>query len=185
MHAQTALDLAERSGDVFGRIQSLLALGESYLWEESFEDAIELLQAALELARERHANLFAEASMLGLLADAYRGAGQLERALAMAEEAVAVRGAPSIQALQALTRCLLAGGSREEQTRAESLLEQADSFIEQSGARSWEPHLLVTRAELARLRGNEDERDRNLERAVSLLQEMGATGHAEQVGGTR
>ena len=78
-HAQTALDLAGRTGDVFGRIQSMLALGESYLWERDFAQARDLLETALTLARERHANLFAEASILGLLADACLGRAPVDR----------------------------------------------------------------------------------------------------------
>jgi len=180
-HAQTALDLAGRTGDVFGRIQSLLALGESYLWEGDFVQARDLLETALTLARERHANLFAEASILGLLADACLGAGDAARALRTAEEAVALAGAPSVQALQALARALLAEGSDESRLRAERALSEAEAFVERSGASSWTPHVRVTRARLLEHQGRSAERDTAVRLAILELESMHASGHVAQV----
>ncbi len=63
----------------------------------------------------------------------------------------------------------------------EAALAEADAWLEMSGAKSYEPFLHVERAELARLRGDEVARERELREAHRLFLEIGAPIRAEQV----
>ena len=60
-------------------------------------------------------------------------------------------------------------------------LAEADSWLEMSGAKSYEPFLNVERAELARLTGDDTARERELREAHRLFIEMGATGHVDRL----
>ena len=55
------------------------------------------------------------------------------------------------------------------------------TWIERSGAKSYEPFLHLEYAELARLTGDEASRDHALREAHRLFIEIGATTRAEQV----
>ena len=60
-------------------------------------------------------------------------------------------------------------------------LAEASALIEETEARCREPIVHEISAELARLRGDEATRERELREAHRLFVEMGATGHAERI----
>ena len=63
----------------------------------------------------------------------------------------------------------------------QAALAEAAAWIERSGAKSYDPFLLLERAELARLTGDDTTRQHELREAHRLFVEIGATARAEQV----
>ena len=63
---------------------------------------------------------------------------------------------------------------RQAKGKIEAALAEADSWLEMSGAKSYEPFLHVERAELARLMGDEGSRQRGLREARRLFADIGA-----------
>ena len=118
--------------------------------------------------------------MLADLAQAYLGRGDAGRALATAEEAVAVaqrQGArvTECDAQVALARVLLRSQGAKARREIEAALSQALSLVEETGAGVWEPFIRVELAELARLSGDDEAtRRRELREAHRLFTEMGA-----------
>ena len=119
------------------------------------------------------------------VAEAHRRAGDLRRAYDVARECVeatrAVKwGEHGARAELELARVLLArdGPSSPAFARA---LSDAESLVEEIGARVFEPTLCEIRAESAALQGDSDARHRELREAQRLYAEIGATGHAERV----
>lgn len=55
------------------------------------------------------------------------------------------------------------------------------SFVQQTGARVFEPQIVQERAWLAQLRGDSAAASEELQRAHALYVEIGATGHAERL----
>ncbi len=92
---------------------------------------------------------------------------------------------PGTRALQAraFSRSAISLGTagRRAQSSVEQSLEGARSEIQRCGARVYEPDLMVERARLAQLIGDDATSQRHLREAQSLFTEMGATGHAERV----
>ena len=61
-------------------------------------------------------------------------------------------------------------------------MERAEAVGQETGDRLDRPALLEVRAELARLRGQDEQAICHRREARRLYTEMGATGHAERVG---
>ena len=121
-----------------------------------------------------------------MMAAAHLGLGDHARALALAEEALAVcrrRGTRLWWFTAQLTRvrALREVEGLQATKEIESALAEAAGWIETSGAKSYEPFLHVERAELARLTGDEATRQRELGEAHRQFTEMGATARAEQM----
>jgi hypothetical protein len=120
------------------------------------------------------------------MAAAHLGLGDGEKALALAEEAIAVslrRGTRFLEfsALLTRTRALRETQGLEATREMEATLAEADAWLEMSGAKSYEPFLHVERAELARLKGDEAGRQRELREAHRLFTEIGAPIRAAEV----
>ena len=67
------------------------------------------------------------------------------------------------------------------ETEIQAMLAEVDTWLEMSGAKSYEPFLHVERAELARLIGDETTRQRELRKAHRLFTEIGAPIRAAEV----
>ena len=185
VHAQQAIGIAEKIGSALSRGQAYEMLGVAHLLREEWDQAIDALQQDLRISRERHTGLLVEAGSLALLSEAYRGRGDFDVARQTAEEALAIarqRGSRlfELDAQLALARALLSAAGRQEHERIESALAQAAAVVEQTGARVRQPFIHLGRAELARLRGEETVRRRELAAALRLFTEVGATGHARR-----
>jgi adenylate cyclase len=184
--AQRAVELAERFGSPYSRIGAHQRLGTALTLDGQGGAAIAALEHALGLMRQCGTGLEREALALASLAEAVLVAGDLARAHELVDEALTVSGRigavmDEIFARRALARVLLAReGAKAARAIAEAL-DGAERLIEQAGALSYRPLVLLERAELARLVGDAAARRRVLAEAHRVFTEIGATGHAERL----
>jgi hypothetical protein len=120
------------------------------------------------------------------MAAAHLGLGDGAKALALAEEGIAVcrrRGARfwEFRALLTRMRALRETRGLQATREIEAAIAEADAWIKMSGAKSYEPFVHVERAELARLTGDEATRERELREAHRLFTEIGAPIRAAEV----
>ena len=85
-----------------------------------------------------------------------------------------------IAAQLARTRVLIGFDGAAAHGDIESALDRAEALVRTTGARSYEPQILVERARLAGLLSNPAGRQELLSEAQRLFSDMGATGHAER-----
>jgi adenylate cyclase len=162
----------------------LLTLGRAHLLAREWRDAATALEHALQLTRERRTGLTIEGFILSFLAEALLGAGDLDGARERAEEAVAAarrRRTPTFEAAALLARARVAIAAGDASSAAERDLTDAMALINETGAHRFRPLIHVQRAQLARLRGDEPERERELREALRLFSEMGATARSAEV----
>ena len=167
------MDYAERTGSQIGRIFAYFNLGLANALNGAWHDALEVLGTALAIGRERRLSIV-EGGVLAVMAAAHLGLGDREKALALAEEAIAVcrrRGTRLWEFSALLTRIRALRETRgvKATREIEAALAEADAWLEMSGAKSYEPFLHVERAELARLSGDEATRQRELREAHRLF----------------
>ncbi len=180
-HARHAVEIAEKIG-VRGSVASAQALlGTAHLMNRDWPAATQALERAITIGRERGHWQQDEPAWLADLAEAYLGAGRRDEAERAASEALALARARGLtlhelRAWYALARVAL----RTDAARARDALARATALVEQTNARAYVPFLLVERAELARLFGDEAYQ-RELREAHRLFTAMGATGHAERI----
>ncbi len=184
-HGREAVDYAEHTGTHIARIFGYLSLGIANVLNHAWHDALEVLQHTLAIGRERRLQAF-ETRVLALMAVAHLGLGDRPRALTLVEEAIAVcrrLGARlwEFSALLTRIRALREINGIKAKKEIEATLAEADSWLEMSGAKSYEPFLHVERAELAQLNGDDSTRQRELREAHRLFLEIGAPIRAEQV----
>jgi hypothetical protein len=127
-----------------------------------------------------------QADYLVALAEAHLGLGDGRRARELAEEAIelALRmemPVAEVHAQLARGRVLLEQAGADARTEIEASLDRASDLVRSTGARSYEPQILVERARLASLLADSAGRQQWLREAHRLFVEMGATGHAERV----
>jgi tetratricopeptide (TPR) repeat protein len=179
------VDYAERMGSQTARITAYLNLGLANALNRKWHEALEVLEVALAIGRERRL-LSREGGVLAVMATAHFGLGDRAKALATAEEAIAVgrrRGTRfyEFSALLTRIRALREPQGLQAKREIEVALAEAEAWLEMSGAKSYEPFLRVERAELARLTGDEAVWERELREAHRLFLEIGAPIRAEQV----
>ena len=88
-HARKALEYAERAASQIARITAYFSLGIANVLSREWRDALEVLEQALAIGRERHL-LYVEGGLLAVKAATRLGLGDRDNALALAEEAIAV-----------------------------------------------------------------------------------------------
>jgi class 3 adenylate cyclase/tetratricopeptide (TPR) repeat protein len=185
VHAQQALEIAERIGDSFSRTWSWYWLGTAAGMRGEWRQAVEAIERSQEITRERRTAADSEGWCLICLGEAYLGLGDVERALNLLREAVALTRSreQSAEAVAnvVLARVLLGSEGAAAREEIESALERASELARNTGMHSVEPMIHVERAELAHQNGDEDERQRELREAHRLFSEIGATGHAERL----
>jgi hypothetical protein len=86
-----------------------------------------------------------------------------------------------IRAQLTRARVLIAIDGVEAHRYIESALGRAEALLRTTGARSYEPQILVERARLAGLLSNSTHHRAHLAEAHRLFSEMGATGYAERL----
>jgi class 3 adenylate cyclase len=185
-HARNATELAEKVGNAFARVMASWGLGMAHGLAGDWQAAIAALEGGLTLARERRAMLIIEPLILACLAESYLGAGDTPSARLRAEEALALAQqrqtrTQEIDAQLALARVRGRAEGLSARPAIEAALERALAVIRDTGARAFEPHVYLERAELARLSGDEATRQRELREAHRLFTEIGAPIRAEQV----
>jgi hypothetical protein len=182
--ATEACELAEKLGGPYWRAVAEWNLGLAHKTVADLHTARTHLESGLESLRTMRHTF--QPWIMAQLAEVYLQLGDLERAGALAEEAVGVaRGAGTTvveqSSLLSLARVLLRREVAEAWVTAATAIEQGLALADQTGLVVLVPQFLVERAELARLRGDESERLDHLREAHRLFVEMGATGHAERV----
>ena len=78
-------------------------------------------------------------------------------------------------------RILLGAGERDAAAQVARALDQAAAGFDELEWRAVAPEVLLARAELAALLGEDAERTRHLREAHRLYSDIGATGHAERL----
>jgi class 3 adenylate cyclase/tetratricopeptide (TPR) repeat protein len=184
-HAREALDYAERIGSYQGRVYAYSALGIANVMNHAWRDALDALEQALRIGRERRLGNY-EARVLAAIAAAHLGLGDGNRALALTGESIAVsrrRGTKLWEFSALLTRMRAVRQTQGLQVKREieAALADTGAWLEMTGAKSYEPFLHVERAELARLTGDEATCQREFREAHRLLLEIGAPIRAAEV----
>jgi class 3 adenylate cyclase/tetratricopeptide (TPR) repeat protein len=184
--ARVFAELAERSGSTWAAIVAASTIGRAHLTGQRWSKARESLEYALAQARQHQLGLESEASFLALLAEAMAGCGELEQALATAEEAVAVACRKEtlfweLQAQVALAGVLLRGQGIIDQPRIAKALARADELIQITGGAVMKPFVSQRQAEFAGLKGDDDGRQNMLHEAHRLYLSMAAHGYAARL----
>jgi class 3 adenylate cyclase/tetratricopeptide (TPR) repeat protein len=184
-HARAAVELADKAGNAFAVAFANWALGMAHALAEEWPPAIRAFESALMLTRDHRTWLIIEPTLLAYLAESYAGAGETQLARARAEEALALAQQretriQEIDAQLALVRVRRRGGI-SARTVIEAALGRVLALVRETGARGFEPHVHLERAELHRLTGDVDAGKSELTKAHRLFVEMGATGHADSV----
>jgi hypothetical protein len=187
--AREAVEIAERIGSVVSRVHAWFYVGLGEHLRGHWPHAIEAIERAEAIARERGSGVESRAERLARLGEAHLGLGDPQRARALVEEAArtAHRQAQvinEIDASLALARVLLGSAGPAARAEIEAALARALALVEQTGAKAFEPQVQVELAELARQTGDGEAHGRQLRHAHHLFTEIGATGHAERLAAT-
>jgi len=183
---QRSLEIAQKMGSPYSLAIAYHRLGVSLTVAARWPEAIETLEHALAIVRARRTGLEMEARFVSWLAEACLGAGDLARARALAEESVELGrriGVPIdlIQAQRALVHVRLAQEGAAAATAVRAALGEAQRLIDETGATSFAPLVLLDRAELARLEGDTGARQHALREAKKLFAELGAPLRVQQI----
>jgi len=184
--AGEAVDIAERMGNAYARVQAYSCLAQAHLLREEWDAAAVAGERSLAISRGHGTGLQFEPWTLATLAEARLARGDVPAAGAAAKEAVALARERKTKifepiTLLALARVLLGSEGSRARTDVEAALSRALSLSAEMGARSEEPLVRVELAKLARLTGDEATRQRELREAHRLFGEIGAEGHAARL----
>ncbi len=177
-HARQGLEIAEKMGSRMTRLFAYNALGFAETQVGHSEEAVAVLEQARSMASEMQNVLETQVDTLTLLARAYLGSGDRDRACAAAEEAVGRARKWNASAWEAVAQLaygsvLVRARGLEAAAAIDAALARAMALIEKTGARCFEPFVRRERAELARLRGDAAAGDRELREADRLFSQMG------------
>jgi tetratricopeptide (TPR) repeat protein len=180
-HARQSVEYAERVGAPPSLANAYRSLGYAHLADGQLPEARSALEHALTVSPGSRAQ---DSSVLGFLAEACASMGDHARAREAAAEAVAIAEREDLRSpLRSLSPALVlrsAHGLAAER-EIEAALDRALELIEETGSKVYVPKVHEERAELARLRGDEATRERELREAQRLYTAMGANGHAERL----
>jgi tetratricopeptide (TPR) repeat protein len=184
--ARRAIESAERSGSLLGRVGSHGHYGAALAENGEWEAAIQSLDLALELMRANTVGHFWESDFAAALAEAHLGLANGPRARELADAAIGIARRMQMRvaearALLARSRVLLALDGATAREEIESALDGAEALVHSTGARAWAPQILVERARLAGALSDVARREQWLREAHRLFTALGATGHAERV----
>jgi ATP/maltotriose-dependent transcriptional regulator MalT len=183
-YARRALERAEEAGNP--DVTPQVVLGMALLSNEEWSAAEEVERQALALARERGVGFGITSWALCFLAEARLGRGDSRGALELADQALADARQSGgrlfeMDALLTRARALLRSEGASRAAEVESILAEVSDLIEETEARCREPIVREVSAELARLRGDDRIRERELREAHRLFTAIGASGHAARV----
>jgi adenylate cyclase len=177
-HARQSVEYAERMGAARILALGYQVLGRAHLDNGQLEEARAALEHALAIATAPRAYVLAH------LAEACAGLGDTARAREAAAEAVAIADQEGVRHASiwlSLARVLRSADGLAAEGEIEAALDRVLELVEETGSRVFVPQVHEERAELARLRGDDATRERELREAYRLYTEMGATGHAERL----
>ena len=184
--AHQGWEVAERLGSPWSQVFALLTLARAHNLRAEWEQAAAACKRGLALARARRTGLAFEDQFLYVLAQAQLGLGNFEAARSTAQEAIAVsrrRGVRlgELMGQLALARALLAAGGAATVDAAAAALDRASALTAETRAVSMEPFIRLALADLARARGDEAARARELSEARRLFEAIGAPKRAAQL----
>jgi adenylate cyclase len=185
--ARAAIEHAVRTSEPLGALSLQFVhgrLGRQLLLDGRPLEAVEALERALSFCSDGNRNM--EPWLRQALAQAWLAAGDPARARAIAEDTLASClqiGARliAIEAALALSAALRAEGGAAVAPRIDEVLATADRLIAETGACNLAPFVLVERAALSELRGESQQRESYLRRALDGFAKMGATGQAARL----
>jgi tetratricopeptide (TPR) repeat protein len=180
-HARQVVEHAERVGVPMSLGIAYQAVGWARLLNEEIEEARAALEHALATSPGSRGQ---NAAVLAHLAEACAGLRDTARAREVAAEAVAIADREGVRHAGiplSLARVLRSADGLVAEREIEAALDRALELVEETGSRVFVPEVHQERAELARLRGDDATRERELREAHRLYTEMGATGHAERL----
>jgi tetratricopeptide (TPR) repeat protein len=186
--AHQGWDVAERLGSTFSQVLALINLARAHNLRGEWVQAAPACERGLALGRARRIGGAFEGHILSLLAEAQLGLGDVEAARSTAQEAIMVSrrcGARlwELMGQLALARALLAADGPTTADAA-AALDRALALTAETGAVSMEPIVRVALADLARARGDEVARTRELSQARRLFEAIGAPKRAAQLAAT-
>jgi adenylate cyclase len=188
-HARAQLEFAERIASPALRAGAYDSLGVAQLLRGEWEEAVRSLETALSIARETGTFLQAEALVLANMADAYRGCGDLDRAISVAREAVEIARTRrtrmhECRASLFLGRALLTRARPDDLVEAERALDDALAIVKKTEARAYEPFVRAERAALAAARADDVWCRREIAHAAALFRDIGAEERAIEIEST-
>jgi class 3 adenylate cyclase/tetratricopeptide (TPR) repeat protein len=179
---QQSLENAEKAGSPAGQVFGYAAIGHAFLILGQSADAIQALEQADALIRERHVFIHWRPICLALLAEAYVD-GDPGRARACAGEAIHAAEVGGLRIYEgrghlARARVLKHLDGLAARTEIESSLARAAALVEETGARALAPQVVEERGRVAALAGDAERATELLREAHALYVEVNATGHA-------
>jgi class 3 adenylate cyclase/tetratricopeptide (TPR) repeat protein len=155
-HATQAYEIGERMGDAFSRALGAFYVGWAHLLLGEPAAAIAGIEDSIARSRESRTGLEQEPLRLATLAEALLAAGQQERALDTAQEAVTIGLARASEfslpwSYRVRAEALLAGGSGDLAASTEAL-DKATAAVEATGARGELPFIERVREKLIPVR---------------------------------
>jgi class 3 adenylate cyclase/tetratricopeptide (TPR) repeat protein len=184
-HAQELMGASQKLGVPFPI--SHYCVGVAHLLAGDDEEAKSCLERSIAIHQEQGGGPPPELlNSLSRLAVACANLGQYEQALEISErglQLVRMLGFPVFVALSLIMHAQVLRKTRgtEACEAIESALNEAETLVESSGIRSWQPFIHVERAELATLAGDDETRSHQLREAHRLFTAMGATGHLDRL----
>jgi tetratricopeptide (TPR) repeat protein len=183
VHAQQALEIAERIGDSYSRAWAWCWVGFAERGRGEWRRAIDALDRSVAISDERRTAVEGSSLRLALLGECYLGLGETERARSLAEEGVEVGRAQGHVIWEAYGNLALARILRGcgEYAEVEPVLSRALRLARRSRTKIFEPLIHVELAELARACGDSEQRERELLEARRLFTEVGAPAQAARL----
>jgi class 3 adenylate cyclase/tetratricopeptide (TPR) repeat protein len=183
---RSAVEIAERLGSSFSRVTAYTQLGRCLVVAGHWDDAVEVMQQAREIGEHTRVGLTTEGQLLGQLAEAHLGRGELELARSSAQEAIAASRRRhtrffELTAELTLGRVLLRGDGAASAQAARAAFERALALVPPTGAAGVEPMIRMELAELALVVGDSAGRERELREAHRLFTQIGAPGRAAEI----
>jgi tetratricopeptide (TPR) repeat protein len=177
-HARQGVELGEKASGAQWLAYAYAQLGRAFIRVGSYLEAVKSLERSREIVRESHVGSEAEPFATAYLAEAYLYSGETDRALLMAEEAVARARQRSIGfvpvALLKLALVLLRTKGLECRGAIETALDEASRLSRQMEFKVLEALVCSGRAALAQLAGDDAAQHREVGEAQRLFLEMGA-----------
>jgi adenylate cyclase len=180
------VEIAEHLGNSWSRVLAWTSLARLHLLAGRWTEAIQACEQARGIAQERRVGLVNEASVLSMLADAHLGLGDPALACSLAREAIEAGQRYQTKVFEGLAHLTLAralrrGADQGAHVEIEAALSRALELVRETGAQSLEPFVRVEMAELARLEGDEQAREREHTEAQRLFVRIGAPGQAARL----
>lgn len=185
-HVSQGLKWVEEAGGPWSRIFVRSGVAISLAQRGQWREAIETVDEALTIARNRRIGLPLAPLLLTTRARAQLGLGDVFGARSTAEEAVVLAvkygtGAQEVQARHQLARAILADLAPGEERAARDELDRALAIVETLGIRAFAPQIHLERAHLALGVGDEPRCERELRTAHRLFLDVGAPARAQEV----